>query len=156
MQLPDTIRLQVNCGKKCNLAGLIFQMRVQSGTKNSYTILLPKTDQNGLAILSAENLRDQFEDHHHFALMDYNGSIEAACQAVEINLLDVKQMARSGVLGWPLMPRDEKTWKSKKQRSDYFLSASNDKFFFFPVSVKIEEGKIIETTVGKMWDSAKS
>ena len=156
MELPDKILLQATSKEQADLSGLIFVIQVQAGTKNSYSILFPKTDVNGLAVLDAEDFRHQFNDHHEFALMDYDGSIESACQTVEINLLNVQRMAKSGALAWPLTQHGRKIWKSKKGKADYFLSSSNEKFFFFPLSVRIESGRTIEVTVGKKRETADS
>jgi hypothetical protein len=89
-------------------------------------------------------------------MMDYDGSVESACQTVEINLLNVQRMAESGVLAWLLTQYERKSWKSKKEKADYFLFSSNEKFFFFPLTVRIERGRTIEVTVGKKRETAKS
>jgi hypothetical protein len=156
MELPDKILLQAKSKGQADLSGLIFAIQVQAGTKNSYSILFPKTDVNGLAALNAEDFRHQFNDHHELAMMDYDGSVESACQTVEINLLNVQRMAESGVLAWPWTQYERKSWKSKKEKADYFLSSANEEFFFFPLTVRIESGRTIEVTSGKKRESAKS
>ena len=83
--------------------------------------------------------------------MDYNGSVESAVQAVYLDLLDTKRIAKSKekLLQFSLMPHERKKWKSRDEIIDYWLSSTNENFFFFPFATKVETDKTIEVEVGK-------
>ena len=75
MILPSEIRVKASCNGSHDLSGIIFQLRVRSGSKNPYHIYFPKTDSTGVAIISSEDFRGQFTDHYEMGLMDYNLSL---------------------------------------------------------------------------------
>ena len=58
MTLPPILVLQAHCPQYEDLSGLIFGMRVVSGTKNFYHIYFPKTSADGKAQLTAEAFRE--------------------------------------------------------------------------------------------------
>ena len=71
-----------------DVSGIIFELRVVSGTKNPYYVIFPKTDARGIARLSSEQFRGQFEDHWENGLMDYNGTVATAIPTVTVQLLE--------------------------------------------------------------------
>jgi hypothetical protein len=84
MNLPDVIELIVKADSPTDLSGLVFSLVVTSGRKNKYWICFPKTSKEGMAELSANDFRGQFEDHSESGLMDYDGTIESASQRAGI------------------------------------------------------------------------
>jgi hypothetical protein len=151
MTLPPVIQLRVSSPEGGDLSGLIFQMRVTSGTKNPYYIYFPKTAADGSAQITAEDFRGQFTDHYEMGLMDYNGSVETAVDTVGIELFDAQRMAaqQETLSHWPLLKHERKVWRSRREFIDYFLSCRNREFYFFEQSAPIPEGGTIQLTVGR-------
>ena len=151
MTLPPIITLKVDSPEGGDLSGLIFSMRVSSGTKNLYCIYFPKTSADGTARLTAEDFRGQFTDHWEMGLMDYNGTVETAGDLVGIELFDPRPMAkgREDLSHWPLFKHERTVWKSRHDMVDYFLSCRNQEFYFFEQSARIPQDGAIQLTVGK-------
>lgn len=149
MTLPPIIELRVSSPVGGDLSGLIFQLRVTSGTKNSYDIHFPKTAADGTAQITAEDFRGQFTDHHEMGLMDYNGSIESAADTVCIELFDVQRMLaqQESLSLWPLLPHERQIWRSRREFMEYFLSSRNREFCFSEQLAQIPEDGIISLTV---------
>lgn len=78
MKLAGSVQLRVVCDKTPDLSEIIVELHIQSGTKNSYCIVFPKTDTRGLAVLSRSDIVEQFEDTWESGLMDYNGDLNTA------------------------------------------------------------------------------
>jgi hypothetical protein len=151
MTLPPTITLKTICPQGGDLSDIIFKVRVTSGTKNQYYIYFPKTTLNGIAGLSAEDFRGQFNDHNATFIMDYNGSVETASDLVGINLFDSKSISknRESLSHWPLSDYEKTVWKSRQEKIEYFLSCRNEDFFFCEESVRIPQDGVIRLTVGR-------
>jgi hypothetical protein len=151
MTLPSVITLNVSSPDGGDLSGLIFQLRVTSGTKNLYYIYFKKTSADGTTCLTSEDFRGQFNDHVDMFIMDYNGSIESASNLVGVNLFDPTAMSnnRQELSRWPLSKHERAVWDSKKAKIDYFLSSRNKDYYFFEESVRIPPDGLIHLTVGR-------
>jgi hypothetical protein len=151
MKLPPTITLNVDCPEGGDLSGLIFKIRVTAGSKNPFYIYFPKTLVNGSTCVTEEDFRGQFNDHYEMGLMDYNGSIETAGDTVGIELFDPRPMLerRQELSRWPLLKHERKVWRSRGEFMDYFLSCSNQEFYFFEQSAHIPQNGVIHLTVGR-------
>lgn len=156
MILPPIFTLQVDGPQNSDLSGLIFGIRIASGTKNLYHIYFPKTSANGKAQLTTEAFRGQFNDHGETFIMDYNGSIEAASDIVNLELYDPRLLvkAKEQISLWPLSKYEKSVWKSRQEMLDYFLSCRNQEFYFFEESVHVPPDGLIRATVGKRLNSA--
>lgn len=151
MKLPPVLTLKVDCPQGGDLSGLIFEMRVTSGTKNLYHIYFPKTSADGMACLTAEDFRGQFNDHGDMFIMDYNGTVETAGDSVGIKLFDPQLLLkqRDNILRWPLSKHERTVWESRQEKVDYFVSCHNPEFYFFEESVRIPLDGVILLTVGR-------
>ena len=120
MNVPRTITLTIGCEQGGDLSGLIVYMIVTSGTKNPYYIYFPKTSLDGKTQLTAEQCRDQFNDHGDTFMMDYNGTVEGAPNAVSLELYDSRLLATDPEesLRWPLSQYEQKVWKSRQEFVD--------------------------------------
>jgi hypothetical protein len=71
MKLPNTLTIRAKGTSGMDVSGIIFVITVFSGTKNPYYIMFPMTDARGIARLTSEQFRGQFEDYSDEGLMDY-------------------------------------------------------------------------------------
>jgi len=151
MTLPPIIHLKVDCPKGGDLSGLIFQLRVTSGTKNPYYIYFPKTGVDGTTQITSEDFRGQFTDHYEMGFMDYNGTVETAGDVFGVELYDPRQMEKQKetLSHWPLLKHERKLWKSRQEFIEYFLSCRNREFYFFEQSARIPTDGVIHLTVGR-------
>ncbi|WP_156844544.1 hypothetical protein [Leptospira wolffii] len=134
-----------------NLEEIIIQFEVFSGSKNSYSILFPKTKRNGEAILDKIDFVEQFNSHFEIGLMDYNGTIETANPIVEVSLFNPKRIKnqKDQIMALPLTSYERKYWKNAKERYDYLISCRNNKFKADLIKVNIEETKLINFGIGR-------
>jgi hypothetical protein len=155
MTLPPIIKLTVDCPEGGDLSGLIFQMRVTSGTKNPFYIYFLKTA-DGTTQLTAEDFRGQFADHYEMGLMDYNGSVETAVDTVRISLFDPQSMLeqRATLSRWPLSKHERKNWQSRREFIDYYLSYRNREFEFATLSTRMPKDGVIRLTVNRTCEKA--
>lgn len=149
MTLPAEIRIQAGCLGNADLSELIFQLTVHSGTKNPFHIYFPKTNSNGLAVLSADDFRGQFSDHFEMGLMDYNGAIETAHERTTLALFDPAKMAqnRASLAVWPLLRHERSQWPSREARLEYLLSTRNDLFVLSPQKIELPTDGPISVTI---------
>jgi hypothetical protein len=149
MNIPEKVELDATCAEQCDLSGIVFCVRLFSGTKNPYTIIFPKTDARGRAELSAEDVRGQYTDHKETFPMDYNGTIEDASQEVELFLFNVARLKniKRFSLAWPLASHERTRWKSRKEWYAYHASARSDEFSFPPIRVELVSTRKIEGLV---------
>ena len=139
MELPSTIKLIVKGEPSSDVSNLIFSLVVTSGHKNKYHIHFPKTSSKGIAELTCEDFKGQFEDHWESGLMDYDGTLESANQEAEIELFNKEQFERSlsTDLAWPLLKNEKGKWKSRKEVADHFLSCGNSSCVFVPHIISV-------------------
>jgi hypothetical protein len=151
MILPLIFNLKVDCPQGGNLSGLLFMMRVTSGSKNPYHIYFPKTSDDGRSQLTAESFRGQFKDHGETFIMDFNGSVESASDVVVFELYDSRLMKedKGKVSRWPLSKYEKTVWHSRKEFMDYFISCSNPEFEFEKQSIRIPVDGAISLTVNR-------
>jgi hypothetical protein len=146
--LPPVINIEVTCETHADLSGLIVELNMPVGRKNPYHIFSPKTDSTGRASITAEDFRGQFEDHWEQGLMDYDGSIESASGHVRVELFDPKRMRENlrFCIAWPLLKNERRTWASRGEQVEYFLSCRNESFELArtPHLVKVpDDGKLV-------------
>ena len=130
MELPESINVQVEDDSGNGVEGIIVQLKVEAGTKNPYTILSPKTDINGKALISKNDFIGQFKDHWEMGLMDYNGNIETANNDVEVSLYN-PQWAREhkeSCIAWPLLKNEIPNWSSREEQYEYLISCNNSNY----------------------------
>ncbi|MBI3986216.1 MAG: hypothetical protein HY343_04825 [Lentisphaerae bacterium] len=140
MNLKDKIQLRVVCDADPDLSALIVELHVQSGTKNPYSIVFPKTDRAGHASLSRTDIVEQFEDTWESGLMDYNGNVDTANPIVTVHLLDLDRIRTNLALlrAWPLLKNEKKRWPSREARLQDILSSRNDLFCSQTMSLNLE------------------
>ena len=139
MNLIRPIRIQVASEKPVDLSGLIVELRVTAGRKNSFHIYSPKTDVKGAAVLGLEDFRGQFTDHFEEALMDYDGSVETAESTVKVSLFDPtwSRNNRNLALAWPLFAHEKTKWRSREQEYNHRISCRNSLFDSAPIFVDL-------------------
>ena len=141
MKLTGPTQLRVVCDKMPDLSEIIVTLHIQSGTKNSYSIVFPKTDARGRAALSRSDIVEQFEDTWESGLMDYNGDLNTANPVVSVHLFDLDSfrahldIARA----WPLLKNERKRWSSREARIQDILSCRNDLFSAQTMSLNLED-----------------
>lgn len=151
MKLHEKIKIKLFNENKLILENIIIQMKVISGTKNPYYIHFPKTDLNGISILTKKDFIGQFEDHYEIGLMDYNGTIESANSIVEISLFDPTWMIdnKFNSLAWPLLKNEKLQWNSRDEKYKYMTSSNNLNFYIDPVSIDLNVISLIELNLKK-------
>ena len=139
MKIPNIIYISAHCldKDKINLSGIIFQMKITSGTKNPYFIIFPKTNSSGQTSIEKSDLLGQFLDHWEIGLMDYNGSIEQADSVVEFSM--VSHRFPSNLKDWPLLKHESTKWSSRKEMIDFYANSQNNNF-------KLVGGNIFDLT----------
>ena len=77
--------------------------------------------------------------------MDYDGSIEMASDAVNLELYAPQLMAkaREQISLWPLSKNEKTIWNSRQEMIDYFLSCRNQEFYFLAETVRIPPDGLI-------------
>jgi len=130
MNLPESIGIEVKDKSGRPIEGIIIEIRIESGTKNSYKILSPKTGLDGKTQITRSDFIGQFEDHWEMGLMDYNGTIESANQNVEAYLYDPGwAIENKGLcLAWPLLKNEVPLWGSRTEKYEYLISCVNSKY----------------------------
>jgi hypothetical protein len=145
MTLPPRVELRARCSEASDLSGLIFEMQITAGSKNAYRILFPKTTPQGCSALTAGEVTGQFTDHWEMALMDYNGTLEAAVEIVTLRLFDPAPAREhyDELLAWPLFTHERSRWESRREFLDDLLSCRNEQFTFSGLSVRLAESPLI-------------
>ena len=140
MKLIGPVQLRVLCDKMPDLSGIIVELHIQSGTKNSYSIIFPKTDARGRTTLSRTDIVEQFEDTWESGLMDYNGDLDTANPIVTVHLLDLDAIRTHLALlrAWPLFKNEKKRWPSREARLQDILSSRNELFCAQTMSLNLE------------------
>jgi hypothetical protein len=149
MKLPDTLTIRAKGTPGTDVSGIIFELTVVSGTKNRYYIILPKTDSGGIACLTSQQFRGQFEDHWEAGVMDYNGTVDTAIPTVTVRLLEKNRIEQNlhVLRAWPLLKNERKWWNSREEKLQYWLSCRNDRMSMQPTSWQIENSFDIELEV---------
>lgn len=139
MKTPFTVSVQLTSSPGVVLGDLIVRMSVRAGRKNPYSILFPKSDADGLAVLDDLEVAGQIADHNEYALMDYDGSMASADPVVGVELFDPTwlQQHKEVAIAAPLRPNEAKHWRSAAARYQYLLSCRNRQFRSDQVEVDI-------------------
>ena len=151
MDIPLRLELTLVSNEAMPPAGLIVGMRVSAGTKNPYHILFPKTDAAGRTALDKSEVVGQFKDHWEEGLMDFNGSIESAAQAVTFFLFDVRDFKANlkTALAWPLLAHEKTTWASRTEKAEYLLSCRNAKYRLPETTLEIPQDGLLQLQVSR-------
>lgn len=130
MIVPDRIVAHVRCEDGGDPSDLVLQLTVQSGHRNPYRILMPRSELSGRTELSRDDFVGQFKDHWEAAIMDHNGTPESAEPVVTVTLFDQMQFLASEelLLAWPLFTHERKRWRSREQWFGYYASCRNREF----------------------------
>jgi hypothetical protein len=140
VRVPEKITVHVKSEPPASLHGLIVELKVQAGRKNAYYIQFPKTDASGESELTRSDFVGQFTDHWEMALMDYDGTVEAASPLVEASLFDPtwSLQNRGHALAWPLLKHEQSKWASRELEYQHRTSSRNPRFSAQPVVVDLE------------------
>ena len=140
MKLTGPVQLRVVCESTPDLSGILVELHIQSGTKNSYCICFPKTDVRGRAALSRSEIIEQFEDTWESGLMDYNGDLDTANPIVTVHLVDLDNVRANLqlVLAWPLLKNERRRWASREALIHDTLASRNDLFTAQTMSLNLE------------------
>jgi hypothetical protein len=130
MIVPERIIVRVTCDYNADLSGLIVRMTVTAGLKTPYRILFPKTDGQGVAVLTRDDFVGQFKDHWEAGLMDHSGTPETASATVEVDLYDPSWSVknRDMALAWPLLDHERTKWLSRTDEYSHRVSSRNLEF----------------------------
>jgi len=151
MKIPEEIRVRVECDDEADLSGLIVELTVTSGHKNSYRIDFPKTDDSGATTLTRDDFVGQFEDHWEVGLMDYNGTPETADAVVQVALFDPAWSLENAdaAMAWPLLAHERAKWSSREEQYRYRTSTRNAEFMVLPIQVDLENTSDIVLRVAR-------
>ena len=151
MDLPDIITIQVSDPSGQPVPGIIVQLTVKSGNRNTYQILSPMTGRDGLAQITKPEFTGQFEDHWEMGLMDYNGTVESASPEVQVGLFDPTwHMANpEACLAWPLFKNEQARWASRQKQYEALVSCANLQYRAEPTPVNLETQNKISFAVSK-------
>jgi hypothetical protein len=149
MQVPVTVSVQLVCQTRTGLAGVIVSLSIRAGRKNAYSVLFPKTSESGMALLTNQDIVEQFAHHHELALMDYDGSLDTASSIVIASLFDPRGLMnnREVALASPLVGSELGRWASSQERFDYFVSCQNRQFTATPQEVDLEANPSFEFAI---------
>jgi hypothetical protein len=149
MKLPNTLTVRAKGTPGMDVSGIIFELTVASGTKNPYHIIFPKTDARGVARLSSEQFRGQFEDHWENGLMDYNGTVDSAIPTIIVQLLEKSRIRHNLHIlrALPLLKNERQWWSSREEKLQYCLSYRNDQLAMEPTLWEIENRSDIEVEI---------
>jgi hypothetical protein len=151
MDIPLRLELTLVSNEAMPPAGLIVGMRVSAGTKNPYHIFFPKTDATGRTALEKSEVVGQFKDHWEEGLMDFNGSIESAAQAVTFFLFDVRDFKANlkTALAWPLLAHEKTIWASRTEKAEYLLSCRNAQYRLPETTLEIPQDGLLQLQVSR-------
>jgi len=103
-------------------------MKLKFGSKNPYFIMLPFTNNNGIATFLHSEGSEQIASTNSYFPMNYKGSIDECEPVVEFSLFDNRQYksALDKIRKSPLSKYEEKRWKTRQEVISYILSNKND------------------------------
>ena len=151
MNFPAVFAIELSSETSCVLEGLIFQLKVSTGQKDPYFILLPKTNEVGRTEITHEDFVGQFKDHWEMGLMDDSGTPEEADKNIELSLFDPTWLIENQnlALAWPLFKNEKNKWSTRKEEYDYKVSCRNKEHSFAPIIINIETEQTVSLVVIK-------
>jgi hypothetical protein len=141
MNVPEQIRVRVECNDEADLSAVIVELIVTAGLKNPYRIYFPKTDHSGVAALTRDDFVGQFRDHWEAGMMDHSGTPETANPRVRVGLYDPRWSKQNpdAALAWPLLTHERTKWPSREAQYRYRTSSRNEEFVVSPIEADLEK-----------------
>jgi hypothetical protein len=140
MNVPECTTVHVISPGESDMSGIIVELIVSTGHKNSYRIYFLKTDTSGVATLARGDFVGQFTDQWEAGLMDHSGTPEDAQSIVRVGLYDPSWSLenRDEAMAWPLLTHQRTKWSSREEQYRYRTSSRNCEFLVSPMMVDLE------------------
>lgn len=149
VKVSERLTVRVACEGEVALSDIIVELMISTGRKNPYHLYFPKTDHNGMATLTRDEIVGQFADHWEAALMDHSGTLEEASPLVRVRLYDPTWSVANPctALAWPLMKHERTIWSTREEGRRYRISSRNAEFVASVIEVDVEKTSNIVLTL---------